>query len=416
MTSGLAKRLAKGVFLAVIALSPCGGARAEETVRIAVDDPFSGGNGNVGEQALKGFYFYAEKINAAGGVGGRKIEIVPFDNKSDPQEALVQAQKAIDQGFRIIAQGISASAVGAALTDFVSKHNERNPGKEVLYLNFAANDGSLTNDKCQYWHFRFSSHTDMKTTALMSYMVDQPNIKKVYLINPDYTAGRATRDLAIKILKEKRKDIEVVGNDVFPVFKISDFAPYISKVKAAGADAVITSAFAQDMALLMKAAANAGLDANWYTFYAQNPGVPTAMKQAKLANRDFNLVDSFPNNPAALPLQKEFHDKYGFSIVAPGAILSLQFLTEAIKQTNSTNPVDLAKKLEGMKLKTFNGDEGLLRQEDHQLFENLYVTQFGPMTADAQVDEEGTGWGWLPAKTISAQDTELPTTCQMERP
>jgi branched-chain amino acid transport system substrate-binding protein len=416
MICELVRPLVCGAFISLVIAGGAGTARAQEAIRIAVDDPFSGGNGNVGEEALKEFFFYADKINAAGGVGGRKIEIVPFDNKSDPQEALVQAQKAIDQGFHIIAQGISASAVGAALTDFVAKHNDRNPDKKVLYLNFAANDGSLTNDKCEYWHFRFSAHTDMRAAALMGHLASQANIKKVYLINPDYTAGRAARDLSIKSLKEKRPDIQVVGDDLFPVFKVSDFSPHIGKVKAAGADAVISSAFAQDIALLMKAAADAGLSADWYTFYAQNPGVPTAMKQAKLANRDFNLVDSFPNNPASMPLQIEFRDKYGFSVVAPGAILSLQFLLEAVKQTNSTNPVVLAKALEGMKFKTFNGDEAMLRADDHQLFQNLYVANFGPVTAEAPLDEEGTGWGWLPVKTVPMQDTLLPTTCQMQRP
>jgi branched-chain amino acid transport system substrate-binding protein len=404
------------VMLALLPPVAASRAQTQGVIRIADDDAFSGGNGNVGEEALKEFVFYAEKINAAGGVNGMKLEITPFDNKSDPQEALVQAQKALDQGFRFIAQGVSASSVGAALTDFIAKHNDRNPGQEALYLNIAANDVSLTNDKCQYWHFRFSSNNDMKTVALLAYMVAQPSIKKVYLINPDYTAGRSVRDLATKILAQKRPDIEIVGNELHPVFKVSDFSPYIAKIKASGADAIISSAFSQDMALMLKAAAEAGLSADWYMFYAMNPGGPTAMKQANLSHRVYNLVDTFANNPAGLAMQQAFHKQYGFSMIISGAVVSTEYLVAAIQQTGSTDPVVIAKTFEGMRLQTFNGDQGLMRKDDHQFFQNLYLTTFAPVTAEAPIDEEATGWGWLPIKTIPAADTLLPTTCKMDRP
>lgn len=400
-----------------VALSAAGvSAEAQEKIRIAFDDPLSGGNGNVGEQALKAMNFYADRINKSGALNGAEYEIVPFDNKSDPQEALVQAQKAIDQGIRIIAQGISASSVGAALTDFIAKHNERNPGEEVLYLNIAANDGSLTNDKCEYWHFRFSSHNDMKTTAMAAYIASQPEIKKIYMINPDYTAGRAVAEVLIDELSEKRPDIEIVGNDLFPVFKVTDFSPYVGKITASGADTIVTSAFAQDMALLMKAAADAQVKERIFTFYANNPGGPTAMKQAGMDHQVFNLVDTFANNPPAMELQKEFRAEHGFSLMVPGVMLSLNHLTEAINKTGSTDPVELAAALEGMKLDSFNGDVGFLRPDDHQYFQDQYITTLGPVTEAAPLDEEGTGWGWLPVDTVAASEAMLPTTCEMERP
>ena len=302
------------------------------------------------------------------------------------------------------------------MTDFVAKHNERNPGDEVLYLNIAANDGSLTNDKCEYWHFRFSSHNDMKTAAMITYIAEQLGIKKVFLLNPDYTAGRAVADLVVKELPKKRPDIQIVGNELFPVFKVTDFSPYIAKINASGADGVITSAFAQDMALIMKAAGDANLKDKFFTFYANNPGGPTAMKQAGMDHQVFNLVDTFANNPPGIPLQKEFRDKNGFSLMVPGVMLSIDYLSEAIRKTGSADPVKLAKALEGMQLQTFNGDTGLMRKDDHQYFENLYMTTLGPVTGAAPLDEEHTGWGWLPVQTVGASNIMLPTTCRMSRP
>ena len=80
------------------------------------------------------------------------------------------------------------------------------------------------------------------------------------------------------MLKEKRPDIEIVGDELHPLLKITDFSPYVAKIKASGADSVITGNWGQDIALLLKAAADAGLQTDWYTYYAGGAGGPTAIK------------------------------------------------------------------------------------------------------------------------------------------
>src|SRR6202163_3279176 len=129
-----------------------GAAMAQETLKIGYIDPLSGGGASIGEVGLKTFQFLADELNAKGGIQGKKVEIVGMDNKTNPQESLIQAQKAVDGGIHYITQG-NGSSVGAALEDFVNKNNSRNPGKEVLYFNYAAVDPSLTNEACNYWHF-----------------------------------------------------------------------------------------------------------------------------------------------------------------------------------------------------------------------------------------------------------------------
>src|SRR5271166_6215896 len=231
---------------------------ADDAVKIGYIDPLSGGGASIGEVGLKTFQYLADELNAAGGLNGKKVEIVGLDNKTNPQESLIQAQKAADQGVRFITQG-NGSSVAAALTDWVSKYNDRNPGKEILYFNYAAVDPVLTNDKCSYWHFRWDANSDIKMAALTNFMKDRPNIKKIYLINQDYSFGQAVRTQARAMLKEKRPDIEIVGDELHPLLKITDFSPYIAKIKASGADSVITGNWGQDIALLLKAAADAGL-------------------------------------------------------------------------------------------------------------------------------------------------------------
>src|SRR6476469_5706323 len=140
-----------------------GGAAAD--VKIAFIDPLSGGAASTGILAQKTHQFYIDAINAAGGLNGEKLELLSYDNKVNPQESLIQLKRALDEGARYVVQG-NGSSVALAITDAVQKYNERNPGKEVLFLNYAAVDPALTNEKCTFWRFRFDADADMKMAAL----------------------------------------------------------------------------------------------------------------------------------------------------------------------------------------------------------------------------------------------------------
>ncbi len=405
----------------VLALIAFGGgaqlAAAQDTLKIGYIDPLSGPGATVGEIGIAQLQFLSAEVNAKGGAGGRKLEILPLDNKTNPQESLVQAQKAADAGARIVTQG-NGSAVALALTDWIRKYNARNPGKELLYLNYAAIDPALTNDKCNFWHFRWDANVDMKMQALTNFMKGQPSNKKVYLINQDYSFGQAVRTAARRMLKEKRPDIEIVGDEVHPLLKVTDFSPYIAKIKASGADTVITGNWSQDIALLLKAAADAGLQTNWYTYYSGNAGGPTAIKQANLNHRVFQVAESTPNIPyaASREAEKAFRAKYNASIFYPRLFNEVRMLASAIDEAGSAEPLKVALALEGMKWDVFSGGEGWMRKEDHQFFQPLYVMSFGERSGDEPFDEEKTGWGWRVVAKVDAKDTELPTTCKMERP
>src|ERR1700759_863530 len=306
----------KFILAAALAAPVFGGAAmAQDTVKIGYIDPLSGGGASIGEVGLKTFQFIAEELNAKGGILGKKVEIVPLDNKTNPQESLIQAQKAIDSGVRYLTQG-NGSAVGGALSDFVTKYNDRNPGKEVLYFNYAAVDPILTNDKCSFWHFRWDANSDIKMEALTNYMKTVSAIKKVYLINQDYSFGQSVRTQARAMLKTKRPDVEIVGDELVPLLKVTDFAPYVAKIKASGADSVVTGNWGQDIALLLKAAADSGLKVNWYTYYAGGAGGPTAIKQTGLDHQVFQISEGIPNsgNKAAMDFEKDFRAKVNLSL------------------------------------------------------------------------------------------------------
>ncbi|WP_038380184.1 branched-chain amino acid ABC transporter substrate-binding protein [Bradyrhizobium elkanii] len=408
------------IVAAAAALTVLGGAAsAQESIKIGYIDPLSGGGASVGEGGLKTFQYLADELNAKGGILGHKVEIVPLDNKTNPQESLVQAQKAVDAGVHYITQG-NGSSVGAALEDFVTKHNSRNPGKEVLYFNYAAVDPAMTNEKCSYWHFRWDANSDIKMEALTNYMKGQPSIKKVYLINMDYSFGQSVRTTARKMLGEKRLDIQVVGDELHPMLKVTDFSPYIAKIKASGADTVVTGNWGQDFALLLKAAADAGLKVNWYTYYAGGAGGPTAIKQAGLEGQVFQISEGVPNsgNKAAMDFEKDFRAKTGISVWYPRAVNEMRMFKAAAEKANSIDPVKVAAALEGMKFEVFDGGEGFIRKDDHQFFQPIYISSFGSLADKTKepFDEENTGWGWRIVSKIDTAQTMLPTTCNMKRP
>jgi branched-chain amino acid transport system substrate-binding protein len=394
-------------------------AHAQDSVKIGYIDPLSGGGASVGEGGLKTFQYLADELNAKGGILGHKVEIVPMDNKTNPQESLVQAQKAVDAGIHYITQG-NGSAVAAALEDFVAKNNARNPGKEVLYFNYAAVDPSLTNEKCSYWHFRWDASSDIKMAALTNYMKGIPSIKKVYLINQDYSFGQSVRTEARKMLAEKRPDVQIVGDELHPLLKITDFSPYIAKIKASGADSVVTGNWGQDFALLLKSAADAGLKVDWYTYYAGGAGGPTAIKQTGLDHQVFQISEGIPNssNPTAMEFEKAFRAKVGLSLWYPRAVNEMRMFKLAAEKANSIDPVKVAAALEGMKFDVLDGGEGFMRKDDHQFFQPIYISSFGSLTDKQKepFDEENTGWGWHAVSKIDTAQTMVPTTCNMKRP
>ncbi len=398
------------------------GAQAQN-IKVAYIDPLSGPFAQTGEQGLAEFRFAVERINQSGKLGKVKLEVVPFDNKVSPQESLNQLKRVIDQDIRYITQG-NSSAVAGALIEAVNRHNERNPGKEILYLNYAAVDPAYTNDKCSFWHFRFDANSDMKMESLTTWMAGRKEIKKVYLLNQDYSFGHAVRKAAREMLARKRPDVQIVGDDLHPLGKVTDFAPYVAKMKAAGADSVITGNWGQDMSLLVKAGRDAGLDVTWYTYYAGGLGTPTAMGEAAAGKVKIiaEYHSNVENNKAAkwdADYRKQAPKGNPDFYFLRGKIMWDMF-AKAIVQAKSVEPKAVALALEGMH---HDGELGEveMRKSDHQLIQPLYVLTLVKSTArggpkNAKIDMEGSGLAPITEARLEAYTSAQPTSCQMKRP
>ncbi len=388
-------------------------AQKGETVKVAWIDPLSGLMASVGQNQLKSYQFVAEKLNA-NNPAGVKFEIISIDNKLSPAESLNALKSAADQGVRYIVQGLGSGASGA-LVDAVNKHNERNPGKEIVFLNYAAVDPDLTNSKCSFWHFRLDADTSMKMEAMTTFMKDQKDIQKVYLINQNYAHGQQVSKFAKENLKRKRPDVQIVGDDLHPLAQVRDFAPYVAKIKASGADTVITGNWGSDLALLVKAANDAGLTAKFYTYYANFGGTPTAL--GKAADGRIYQVGYGHYNLGGINAQLvgEFKKRFNDDFYSAATYSALVMLSNGMAQAKSTDPVKVAKVMEGMKFKSFNG-EVEMRKTDHQLQQPLFIAQWTKVDAKNSYDVENTGMTFVPVKAFDAYVASTPTSCQMKRP
>lgn len=415
MNSRQVRALALGAICALAAF----GAHAQ-AIRIAYIDPLSGPFANVGEAGLKHFQAMADEINAKGVLGGRKIEIVPFDNKVSPQEALNQLKRVIDQDIRFITQG-NSSAVANALIEAVNRHNERNPGKEILYLNYAAVDPAFTNEKCSFWHFRFDANSDMKMESLTTWMSGNKSIKKVYLINQDYSFGHAVKKAARELLGRKRPDIEIVGDDLHPLGQVKDFSPYIAKMKAAGADTVITGNWGTDMTLLVKAAKDAGYDAIFYTYYGGGLGALPGMGEA--AEKRVKQITEWHENISPNKTDKfarDFEKKYKLDFYYLRVRTAMQMFAAALDKAKSADPKAVAYALEGMRFESDTG-EVEMRKQDHQLIQPLYLSTVYKVASkggpkEVKYDIEGTGLGFKTDARLEGYTSAQPTSCNMKRP
>jgi branched-chain amino acid transport system substrate-binding protein len=396
------------------------------TLKIAMIEGLSGPFGNTGEAVHRNLVWACERVNARNNF---KLEIVRYDSKGQTEEALSSLRSAIDDGAQIIVQG-NSSAVAAALIDAINKHNEREPVRRVIFLNYSAVDPILTNEKCSPWHFRFDAHADMRMAALMEVLKDDKSVKAAYLIGQDYSFGQAVLREAKRQVALQRSDISVVGDELHPLGRIKDFAPYAAKIKSSGAQAIITGNFGNDLTLLVKACKESGYEGKFYTFYGNALGAPAAIGEAGVG-KVIAVADWLPN--VATKESEAFYQSFKQRFPHPAddyVHMRMQLMVMALVQALqvSQKPAALeANKPAGLDIAalslalekasvSFAGQKGSMRAADHQFQQPLVVGLMDKQgTPGVKFDVEGSGYGFRVVKTIDAATAQMPSTCKMAK-
>jgi len=414
------RRLLLGGFVALGCAAVLPVQAAVEPIRLAMI-------ANAGEAVYRNLLWAVERVNARGGVklpgGARPLALVRMDSKGNTEEALGQLKLATDQGVGYVMQG-NSSATAAALIDALNKHNAREPAHRALFLNYSAVEPALTNEKCSFWHFRFDAHADMRLTALTDVLQADSRVKKIYLIGQDYSFGQQVVKRAHEMIAAKRPDIEVVGEELHPMGRVKDFLPYATKIRASGAQAVVTGNWGNDLTLLVKAVKDLGLNVKFYTFYGNALGVPAAIGDAGIGSV-LAVAEWHPNagGKASDALVSAFHQRFPEpkdDYLHARMQAMVEMLAAAMEKARSTDAVAVARALEGLKFdgKALGGvHSGEMRAADHQFQQPLYVSVMDRAGRDGvRFDVEGSGYGFRSVRRFEAKELALPSTCRMTRP
>jgi branched-chain amino acid transport system substrate-binding protein len=422
------RRLAAALLAALPSLSVIAPAQAAaEPIPIAMIEGLSGSFGNAGEAVYRNLLMAVERVNQRGGVklpgGARPLELQRYDGKGSTEESLSMLRAALDRRIAFITQG-NSSAVASALVEALNKHNQRLPDARALLLNYSAVDPALTNERCSFWHFRFDAHADMRLAALVEVLREDAAVKKVYLIGQDYSFGQHVVRAARERIAASRPDVEIVGEELHPIGRVKDFLPYAMKIKASGAQAVLTGNWGNDLTLLVKALREVGGQARIYSFYGNALGAPAAIGEAGVG-KVLAVAEWHPN--VDTPAARDFHAAFRARFPKPDEDyqharmqVMVEMLVAAIERAGSTDATAVARALEGLRYdgRTLGGlHTGTMRSADHQFIQPLVVSVMDRLGAPGvRVDNEGSGYGFRTLRAFDAHQTEQPHTCTMERP
>jgi len=400
------------------ALSLLSSAALAAPVKIGLIETLSGPQASTGLMYRAAVRYAVEKMNAAGGWNGEPVQVVEYDNLGGAAGAADKLKAAVADGVQLIVQGAS-SAIAGQITEDVRKHNLRNPGKEIVFLNVGAEALELTGEKCQFHHFRFNGNAQVRTKALVLAMRQAGALgSRVYSINQNYSWGQ---DMEQAIVDNAGPGgYQVVERTLHDTNKIQDFAPYVAKIGAAKADTVMTGNWSNDLLLMMKATKAAGLKSRFGTVFLDQPGNLANAGDLALGHFVAHTFNPEAGGAAGERFVADYKAKTGRvpTFVEPQTVYGLEMVREALKRTKPDagrlNVNAFAAALEQTTIQTPMGEMSM-RAADHQAQLPMVVST---VTKDARFKADDTEMGFKPVKVFSAAEASTPAqaSCKMQRP
>ena len=410
------RSLARAAIASVLIWSAVAGASAD-SLKVAVIENLSGPGSTTNREFALATRYWAEQIKAKGGIKGSAIEYTEYDSQGSTATAAEKFRSAVADRAHIIIQG-GSSGIAGQLTEDVRKHNLRNPDRPVVYINPGSEALELTGERCHYFFFRFATNADMRVKALVTAMKEAGDLgTKVFSINQNYSWGKDMQG-AIDTYAALG-GYTVVDRVLHDTNKIQDFAPYVARIKASGADTVITGNWASDLVLLMKEVAASGLKMKFGTMFLDLPGSLENAGDAALGYYTVESSNKEVGGDAMLALYADYKQHVGHdpSSSEMRTIFALQTLQAALASLDLSKTIDvlaIASALEKASITTPAGDIRV-RAEDHQAIVPLIVSKVSP---EAKYKREGRAIGFKPVRVITGQDAVNPVqpTCKMQRP
>jgi ABC-type branched-subunit amino acid transport system substrate-binding protein len=364
-----------------------------DTIKIAVVHPFSGPASVVG----RSFYFHAafaaHDINKRGGlmVDGKKkmIEVIKADNMMKLDECRKVSERMVLQEKVDVLYGSATSSLTKVINSVGKKY-------KTIVLNGATSADELM-DATNFTRYSFMTNFSCEQTGrAYAYYYGQirKKEKKFYIICMDYLAGHAYANAFKLGLKEYYPEAQVVGEDYHKMF-LTDFAPYLTKIKASGAEVIYTADFPPDGINLFKQARQMGITLPFAQLYLFDPRFLVGMgventKGLVEISQSFNENPYF-KTPEQIKFDKIWEDLWKNKWKAPydtqnykhfgyytSYLMQFYWLLSVIERAGSTDPEKIIKTWEGDSYQIINGKVLTMRACDHKVIQDLYAVEWVP--------------------------------------
>jgi branched-chain amino acid transport system substrate-binding protein len=338
---------------------------ADDKIVLGVCEPLSGVMKDVGDRVVNTIKYSVEQINANGGVLGKKLVVVAEDSQLKADVATRKATKLIlEDKADFIMTGVGSHVASAMMR--VAEQNKK------IFVTYTCEAASITRSEFTPYMFRVGLNTDQHSSVLTSYFGKHTNYKKFYILCQDYNFGREAADAFKKGIK-KIPGGELLGEEYHPI-GLKDFAPYITKIMASGAEVVLTGNYGPDLDNLIKTGASLGWKCITGNYFLDDPYRMQAIKEAAIGHVTADCYMPTIDTPLNKIFVKNWHERhkgmeigYLYPISTMGrTYAAVQWLGDVIKKAGSTDSEKIIKTWEGMDYEMPWG-RVTMRACDHQM-------------------------------------------------
>ncbi len=392
--------------LLVLTLGLPGSAVAADTIKIGHIDVLSGPFEHYGRVYHAATQFAVDEQNKKGGLLGKQIELLVYDNEFKPDVSTRKAKQAILEDKVDFIGGGSGSHTLMALGKVATAY-------KTILINYGGMSDIVQGKEFNRYAFRVCQNSYNFTAALAQLAANHP-YRKFYIVCQDYAWGYDVAKAFKQQLKIHLPDAEIIGEDYHPL-ATKDFAPYINKVIASGADAVFSGNFGADIRLLIKQGRSLGLKQPFpfLTTFGVDPQVGQELGDDSIGilyAYDYSLRVDTPENKAMIERYREDHKddpnlvtKWPWGALGH-TILGWQMVFAAVEKAGTVEPEKFIETFEGFWHKTAVG-WWQMRKCDHQVI----LPMFGGV-----VQKENPYWDfpWLEPNLMRtpAQESAIPPT------
>ena len=355
--------------LALTLAAPLFAAAQSGPIKIGVVTPLSGTYAGIGQQVKWGLDLAAAQINAAGGVMGRKLELMYEDEEANPAVATQKAEKL----FQVGKVDFLTGTVNSGSTLAVGQVAERNNKLIATTVSFA---DSITADKCSPNVFRVNARAGMQSAALADWMAKEKPNANVFYLGPDYEMGRSTV-AAFKAAAEA-KGAKTVG-EVFAPLDNKDYSPFFGQLRSSKPAVIYTSVAGNDTVRLFTQMAEFGVNRNVQVVGAS--GTVTSQNLAAIGKAADGFVTGVGYSPSIdSPENKKFVGEFETAAKTKPDLYGadsygvLFFYKAAVEKAKSVETDKVREAMRGLQWATPQGVK-TLRAGDHQAMQDMYAVR-----------------------------------------